>query len=220
MGGFNFHPFFKWQAKSLETGGFLWWLSVYHESSGATFLMFFSVHFWDQYCLFCSKVSFSCHPCFFANFVPKIFFRQCLATFRGCELLSWFFARNPMGKCCPFCDRVSFVHHSPISAKFAPKIFFRCVAKFFECEFLLHFPCFCGIQGGNSVHFVSGLLSTTVPRFFAKLASKFFQAMCGLHFWMQIGVFFVRFRLSSSSLLVSHPRIPMTYRAEAGRAYW
>ena len=127
---------------------------------------------------------------------------------------------NPMGKCCPFCDRVSFVHHSPISAKFAPKIFFRCVAKFFECEFLLHFPCFCGIQGGNSVHFVSGLLSTTVPRFFAKLASKFFQAMCGLHFWMQIGVFFVRFRLSSSSLLVSHPRIPMTYRAEAGRAYW
>ena len=37
MGGFNFHPFFKWQAKSLETGGFLWWLSVYHESSGATF---------------------------------------------------------------------------------------------------------------------------------------------------------------------------------------
>ena len=93
MGGFNFHPFFKWQAKSLETGGFLWWLSVYHESSGATFLMFFSVHLWDQYCLFCSKVSFSCHPCFFANFVPKIFFRQCLATFRGCELLSWFLSR-------------------------------------------------------------------------------------------------------------------------------
>ena len=180
--------------------------------------MFFSVHLWDQCCLFCSKVSFSCHPCFFANFVPKIFFRRCLATFCGRELLSWFFARNPMGKCCPFCDRVSFVHHSPISVKFAPKIFFRrCLAKFFECEFLLHFPCFCGIQGGNFCAFCFRV-TTAVPRFFAKLASKNFSGSVWHTLLDANWCFLCPVPPLLSSLLVSHPRIPMTYRAEAGRA--